>query len=113
MIKLETAAEGIGNYTIHEICYQAVDQTQANATVVAVVQSWTRGANAALMVSNISGEFVTGNVIIGASSNARHTLVNYDHLLDNSFNETYSNKLLQTEGNSIIDFSETNPFGSI
>jgi hypothetical protein len=113
MIKLETAAEGIGNYTIHEICYQAVDQTQANATVVAVVQSWTRGANAALMVSNISGEFVDGETIYGASSNAAYTLINYDSLIDNSFNETYSNKLLQTEGNSIIDFSEENPFGTI
>ena len=65
------------------------------------------------MVSNISGEFIDGQVIIGASSNAQHTLISYDPLLDNSFNETYSNKLLQTEANSIIDFSETNPFGSI
>ena len=66
-----------------------------------------------LMVSNISGEFIDGQVIIGASSNARHTLINYDPLLDNSFNETYSNKLLQTEASSIIDFSESNPFGNI
>jgi hypothetical protein len=66
-----------------------------------------------LTVSNISGEFISGNVIVGATSNARHTLINYDPLLDNSFNETYSNKLLQTEGNSIIDFSEENPFGNI
>ena len=112
MIKLNTNAGNGGNYDIHEICYQSADSTQANATAVAVVQSWTK-ANNELMVSNISGEFVTGNVIIGASSNAQHSLVNYDHLLDNSFNETYSNKLLQTEGNSIIDFSETNPFGTI
>jgi hypothetical protein len=111
-ITLNTNAGNGANYDIHEICYQAADFTQANATVVAIVQEWTR-ANNVLVVSNISGEFVTGNVIIGASSNARHTLLNYDSLLDNSFNETYSNKLLQTEANSIIDFSETNPFGTI
>jgi len=112
MIKLNTTAGNGNNYTIHETVYQAADQTQANATAVAIVQTWTT-ANNILMVSNISGEFIDGQVIIGATSNARHTLISYDSLLDNSFNETYSNKLLQTEANSIIDFSETNPFGSI
>jgi hypothetical protein len=112
MIKLNTDAGNGNNYTINEIFYQAADSTQANATVVAIVQSWN-AANNELMVSNISGEFIDGQVIIGASSNAHHTLISYDPLLDNSFNETYSNKLLQTEANSIIDFSETNPFGTI
>ena len=112
MIKLNTTVGNGNNYTIHETCYQAADQTQANATAVAIVQTWSSGNNI-LMVSNISGEFIDGQVIIGASSNAQHTLISYDPLLDNSFNETYSNKLLQTEASSIIDFSETNPFGSI
>ena len=112
MIKLNTNAGNQTPYAIHEICYQATDSTQANATAVAVVQTWSSGNNT-LMVSNISGEFIDGQVIIGASSNAHHTLISYDPLLDNSFNETYSNKLLQTEASSIIDFSETNPFGSI
>jgi hypothetical protein len=112
MIKLNTNVGNGGNYTIHEICYQSADSTQANATAVAVVQVWS-AANNELTVSNISGEFISGNVIVGATSNARHTLINYDPLLDNSFNETYSNKLLQTEGNSIIDFSEENPFGTL
>jgi hypothetical protein len=112
MIKLNTNAGNGGNYVIHEICYQSADSTQANATAVALVQTWS-SANNELMVSNISGEFINNQVIIGASSNAHHTLITYDPLLDNSFNETYSNKLLQTEANSIIDFSESNPFGSI
>jgi hypothetical protein len=112
MIKLNTDAGNGNNYTINEICYQSADYTQANATAVAIVQDWTK-ANNELMVSNIAGEFIDNQVIIGASSNAQHTLISYDPLLDNSFNETYSNKLLQTEANSIIDFSETNPFGTI
>ena len=112
MIKLNTTVGNGNNYIIHETCYQAADQTQANATAVAIVQTWST-ANNELMVSNISGEFIDGQVIIGASSNAQYTLISYDPLLDNSFNETYTNKLLQTEGNSIIDFSEENPFGSI
>ena len=112
MIKLNTNQGNGKDYTIHEICYQSADSTQENATAVAMVQNWN-ASNNELMVSNISGEFINGQVIIGASSNARHTLIAYDSLLDNSFNETYSNKLLQTEGNSIIDFSEENPFGTI
>ena len=112
MIKLNTNVGNGNNYIIHETCYQAADQTQANATAVAIVQTWS-AANNELMVSNIAGEFIDGQVIIGASSNAQHTLISYDPLLDNSFNETYSNKLLQTEANSIIDFSEENPFGTI
>jgi hypothetical protein len=112
MIQLNTTAGNGINYALHEICYQSADSTQANATAVALVQTWG-SANNLLMVSNVSGEFIDNQVIIGASSNAQHTLLNFDPLLDNSFNETYSNKLLQTEGNSIIDFSESNPFGSL
>ena len=62
---------------------------------------------------NISGEFINNQIIYGATSNTQRILVSFDPLLDNSFNETYSNKLLQTEASSIIDFSEQNPFGNI
>jgi len=111
MIKFNTGA-GIRNYSIHETVFQSADQTLANAHNIAIVQSWTPSSNT-LMVSNIAGEFTNGQIMIGASSNARYLLSNYDPLLDNSFNETYSNKLLNTEASSIIDFSEENPFGSI
>ena len=112
MIKLVTGNGNGNNYTIHETVYQAADQTQANATSVAVVQSWLPASNS-LFVSNISGEFTNNVVIIGASSNARYTLTSYDPQLDNSFNETYDNKYINTQADAIIDFSETNPFGEI
>jgi hypothetical protein len=112
MIKLDTDVGNGNNYATHEICYQSPDNTRANATTLATVQFWTTSNNV-LTVSNISGEFIYGRPIIGETSNAWHTLISYDPLLDNSFNETYSNKLLQTAANSIIDFSETNPFGQI
>jgi hypothetical protein len=60
-------------YQFKEIVYQAPDNTQANATVVAIVQNWDSTANT-LSVTNISGEFTVNSVIIGASSNARFTL---------------------------------------
>ena len=113
-IKLNTGANSgnVTNYYIHEIVYQAANQLQANATALGIVQSWSSGESE-LMVSNIAGEFVNGAVLIGASSNAKYALVSYDSQLDNSFNETYSNKYIDTEADSIIDFSENNPFGSI
>lgn len=112
MIKLLTNVGNANNYTIHEICYQSADTTEANATAVAIVQSWDSPTQE-LMVSNISGEFIDNQIIYGASSNTQRTLISFDPLLDNAFNETYSNKLLQTEASSIIDFSEENPFGNI
>ena len=100
------------DYTVKEIVYQAPDYTEANATVVAIVQSWDGVANT-LSVTNISGEFVDGQVIVGASSNARYTLASYDPLKDSTRNETYDNMYIEDQANNIIDFAEINPFGKI
>lgn len=105
-------AEGTGTYQQKEIVYQSIDNTHANASVVAIVQEWRPLANT-LHVTNIAGEFVDNQIVIGASSNASYRLANFDPLKDNSRNETYDNKYIDNQANSIIDFSETNPFGSI
>jgi hypothetical protein len=103
---------GSGTYQNKEIVYQAPDNTHANATVVAIVQEWNKKANT-LNVTNIAGEFVANSRIIGTSSNAQYYLENYDPLKDNQLNESYDNFIIENQANSIIDFSETNPFGSI
>jgi hypothetical protein len=100
------------NYTQKEIVYQSADNTYANATVVATVQGWSNTSNT-LSVSNIAGEFVDGQLVIGVSSNARHTLVTFDPMLDSTRNEVYDNEHIYGEANTIIDFSEINPFGPI
>jgi len=79
---------------------------------VAIVQSWIPTSNT-LTVTNVAGEFAVGRPIIGASSNARYTLTTFNPLEDNSYSEEYDNNLIATNANSIIDFSETNPFGNI
>ena len=103
---------GITDYQVKEIVYQASDNTQANATVVAIVQNWDAVSNT-ISVTNIAGEFVDGIVIIGASSNARHILTSYDPLKDSTRNETYDNMYIEDQANNIIDFGEINPFGKI
>jgi hypothetical protein len=101
-----------GNYSVKEIIYQAPDSTQANATAVAVVQNWNAVANT-ISVTNIAGEFVDTQVIIGASSNTHSYLVSYDPLKDSTRNETYDNLYIDNQSNNIIDFTESNPFGKI
>lgn len=103
---------GTGNYQIKEIVYQAPDNTHANATVVAIVQSWTPSANS-LTVTNIAGEFIDTHPIIGASSNTTHYLISYDTLVDSVPKEAFDNKYIDAQANTIIDFSEINPFGHI
>jgi hypothetical protein len=110
-IQLNVAA-GTGTYQNKEIVYQALDSTEANATVVAVVQEWNKKATT-LNVTNIAGEFVPNRNIIGASSNASYVLANFDPLKDNVRDESSDNYIIENQANSIIDFSETNPFGSI
>ena len=105
-------AAGTGTYQNKEIVYQALDSTEANATVVAVVQEWNKKANT-LNVTNIAGEFIPNRNIIGASSNASYLLANFDSLKDNVRDESSDNYIIENQANSIIDFSETNPFGSI
>jgi len=103
---------GTGVYTIQEIVYQSLDGTYANANTVAYVQSWIPSSNT-LSVTNIAGEFIDGLRLIGKTSNAQYTLTSFDPLENPAHLESYDNFYLANTANSIIDFSETNPFGSI
>ena len=110
---------GSGNYQYGEIVYQSAANTQANAIATAIVQSWTRGANnsidSTLTVSNIAGQFIANNGIriVGATSNAQYRLVSYDPLKDAARDDSYDNYIIENSANSIVNFSEQNPFGSI
>jgi len=110
-IELNTGV-GTGTFEAREIVFQSTDGTQANSSVVAIVQEWNT-VNNVLKVTNVAGEFADNVVIIGATSNARHFLSSYDPLKDSTRNETYDNLYLFNEANNIIDFTEDNPFGKI
>jgi hypothetical protein len=111
-IDLIVSSGNANNYTQKEIVYQAPDNTEANATAVAIVQNWTPSSNT-LSVTNIAGEFTDDLLIIGVSSNARFTLTSYNPLKDSTRNETYDNLYIENQANNIIDFAEINPFGKI
>ena len=103
---------GSGNYIGSEIVFQSPDNTYANATTVAVAQSWNLPTKV-LTVTNITGEFVDAHAIIGYSSGANYTLTTYNPQLPGTPKENYDNNLINTNATSIIDFTESNPFGSI
>ena len=107
-----TVSAGSGTYIQQEIVYQSPDNTYANATTTAIVKNWNVPTQT-LSVTNIFGEFADSNTIIGHTSNAQYTLSTYDPMDVNVRNEIYDNKYIQTSSNGVIDFSESNPFGSI
>ena len=99
-------------YLEKEIVFQSDDGTYANANTVAVVSSWDKNTKT-LYVTNIAGEFKLNANVIGQTSNSSIRLLAYDPLDVTLTREVYDNKVIQTEADQIIDFSETNPFGEI
>jgi len=102
-------ASGTGNYIVGE---PVIGETPFNTSHGTVV-SWDLPTGV-LKVTDIVGSFANGSVVTGNTSNAFYSInVEPDQLVDPLERELYNNKLIQTEGNSIVDLSETNPFGSI
>ena len=103
---------GSGDYIGSEIVYQSPDGTYGNATTVAIVQSWN-SPNKLLTVTNISGTFTDNYNVYGQSSGANYVLSTYNAQLPGTPKENYDNNLINNNATSIIDFTESNPFGSI
>lgn len=107
-----TTGSGTGTYIMSEYVYQSPDGTTNNATSMAVVQYWIPGSNS-IVVTNISGEFTSNSVLIGATSNAHYTLIDFDLLTNQAKNNQYDNQYIQIQANNITDSTETNAFGKI
>jgi Virus neck protein len=101
-----------GKYLEKEIVYQSLDGTYANAYSLGTVSTWDVTTNI-LYLTNVSGEFEVNANIIGSTSNTSIMLTSYDELDVTLTRENYDNKPIQTEADTIIDFSEQNPFGEI
>jgi hypothetical protein len=99
---------GTGKFINDEIIYQGANL--ASATVQGLVYDFT--PNSAISVYRTKGTFIAGQVkgnTSGAiwSSNTGDDLTPYNTV----FEDIVDNKRIQTEGDSIIDFTEVNPFG--
>lgn len=102
-----TTATGNGNFERGESVHNAAN------TVYGTVTYWDKPTGI-LKVTDIYGTFANNMLLRGNTSNASYTTsASPDELKDNLEREEYDNKLIQTEANTIIDFSESNPFGNI
>ena len=60
-------------------------------------------------IASITGTFLTGEYIVGASSGASHKLRLVDTSLDAGFADNYN---IEVKADEILDFTEANPFGT-
>ena len=105
-IDILMTAGGLGTYTPNEQVYQG--STLATATAKAVVASWTPSTRK-LRVYNIVGTFATDSFVTGNSSGSNWSVTSTDdQLLPND--GFADNKVLETEGDNILDFSEMDPW---
>ena len=101
---------GIGNYVYNEVVTGDISGTKAR------VKNFKRRTDIdsqnppiELQVSINTGKFYPGEVLVGSISSSRYIIESYD---TNSYEDSYdSNEEIEIEADSIIDFSESNPFG--
>jgi hypothetical protein len=82
----------------------------AYSTASAEVKQWNIETST-LEVINIRGQFNSGTLVKGATSNTMYNLASYDDLADLVDYDDSDNRIIQTEANTFIDLSEINPFG--
>jgi hypothetical protein len=101
-------AGGTGTYTKDEIVYQGT--SVANATAKAYVSDWN-AVTRILRLRNIYGAFAANTNVIGASNNATWSLEtgNTQEDATTTFDD---NVRIEQEADNILDWTETNPFGS-
>ena len=103
-----TLTSGSGTFVRDEIVY--VGASLATATAQALVHSFT--PNTHIDIYRVRGDFTTGN-ITGNTSGALWSIntVSDTATMDDAFEDIVDNNRIEGESDSIIDFSEVNPFG--
>jgi hypothetical protein len=108
--RLTLQAGGSGAYVPDEIVFISPDATLANSTAQAIVHNYVVGSS--LDVYRTIGTFGSGS-LRGNTSGAIWTLntVSDTATMDNAFEDVVDNNRIETESDSILDFTEHNPFG--
>ena len=104
-ITLNYATGGTGTYTVGETI------AGGTSNVTAEVKSWD-ATTRQLQIYNRSGIFTIPETVTGQTSGAAHTTASYN-TLNNTNSEFDENSFFETQGDSILDFSQGNPFGEI
>ena len=104
-----TLDSGSGNYIMEETVYQG--DSLSEATVTGEVASWS-STTKILNLINMTGNFSGTKNIIGDTSGASYTITAFNPQ-DYSSSAAGDNLAIEQEADSIIDFTEGNPFGSL
>ena len=104
-ITVGLVAGGSGTFTAGETV------TGGTSNVTAEVKSFD-SATRTLIVINRSGTFSVPETLTGGTSSAAWTTATYN-TIQNTNSEYDQNNDFETADNDIIDFSETNPFGTV
>jgi hypothetical protein len=104
IITIETpTSSGVGTYIHGETVTGSISGTTA------LVKSWN-APTGELNVYKINGNFINGDVITGDGSSAAYKLRIYS--TDDNVDRYAQNDVIESEADQIVDFSETNPFGT-
>lgn len=101
-------AGGASTFNDGEIVYQGA--SLAASTARAYVRNWDI-VNLKLTLRNIRGEFAANTLVKGNSSGAQWTMVS-GNVQEDATEPFDDNVRIETEADNILDWSETNPFGS-
>ena len=108
--RLSVPVSGTGTFVKGEIVYQGTNL--ANSTAQAIVYTWNSARY--VDVVQVQGTFISGQSLKGNTSNAIWTMDEPENNLittDSAFEDVQDNFVIETESDSIIDFTEVNPFG--
>jgi hypothetical protein len=103
-ISIESPLAGlsVGNFVFNEIVTGSTSNTTAR------VRSWDSDTNV-LEVAGVSGSFSSGETLTGSTSGATRVLRTIDRTINN---DPYADNFdIETAADTILDFSEQNPFG--
>jgi hypothetical protein len=123
---IDVGITDIDNIVVQEAYTVSLDMNTVTGTGTYLVgEKVTSGANSGtvtywnkaegiLKVTDLLGNFTNNATVVGANSAASYvTTAVPDELLDPQEREIYDNKIIQTEADNYLDFSESNPFGNI
>ena len=97
-----------GKFLNDEIVYQG--SNVASSTAQAIVYDFV--ANSHIDIIRVQGTFASGNVTGNTSSSvATINTVNDSAYMNSAFEDIQDNVRIESESDSIIDFTESNPFG--
>lgn len=101
-------AGGFGTFKRYEVVYQGA--SLGAATARAYCSTWDINSRV-LKLRNIKGNFLSNTATRGASTLAQWTTASFN-TMENANDPYEDNMLIETEGDNVLDWTETNPFGT-